>query len=293
MKIKEIINNLIQTNIEYFNSLLDDRKKNMELGKYDTRKLYNIVHKESSPCFFLSTGRCGTALVTKLLNSSKKLTAYHNPRPELIYYSKRAYYENINNTNKLRDLELIVDSARYQYIRDNFLLKRKFVETNNRITFFADQIANLYKRAQFIHLIRHPIDFIKSGLFRGWYSGNHLHDEGRIVSQNTKQWNKFNFEEKIAWLWEATNDFILNFKDKFSDKKIISIKSENLFTKVETSIKICDFLDIPRINTSKINQIIEKPINTGIKKKTNLDIDFTDTQWVILRKIMEKFNYRY
>ncbi|MDZ7690395.1 MAG: hypothetical protein U5K69_04470 [Balneolaceae bacterium] len=102
----------------------------------------------------------------------------------------------------------IVDAARYEQIRNAWLLDKKYIETNNRITFFCYALSELFPKSQFIHLVRQPEAFITSGLARDWYSNSVLHDEGRIKPTD----NELQQVEKIAWLWNETNHFIEQFK---------------------------------------------------------------------------------
>ena len=183
MKIGKAISGLWNTNKNYYKTLVENRKLNVQTD-CDYTELYNIVHKEAQPCFVLSTGRCGTALLTKVFEEHSGIEVHHTPTPELVYYSKYAFENQDSLSSEIKHL---VDAARYDQIRSSFLLKKTFVETNNRITFFAQQLAELYPKAKFIHLIRNPIDFIKSGLARNWYSGKNPHDEGHIILNKDKE----------------------------------------------------------------------------------------------------------
>lgn len=286
MKKSTIIRDWIKINYEYFSSLFESKNRDNRIQDLDVNELYAIVHKESSPCFVLSTGRCGTKLLNEIFNLSNQVKSFHQIRPELIYFSKIAY--NKKNTKEIRS---IIDCARYDYIRNLFLINKKFIETNNRITFFAHQLANLYPKAKFIHLIRNPYNFIKSGLQRKWYTGHNLHDEGRIISSDKTKWQGFNRTEKIAWLWGATNHFIIDFKNEVGDERVISVRAEDLFNSADESIRIFNFFDIKAPAERKIIKKISKPINESIYKKDDLTMDFSRDQWQTIKKIMCQFNY--
>ena len=72
--------------------------------KYDYTELYDIVHKESEPCFVLSTGRCGTALLTKIFEQHSDIDVHHTPTPELVYYSKLAHENQKSMSNEIKYL---------------------------------------------------------------------------------------------------------------------------------------------------------------------------------------------
>lgn len=261
MNIQRIIREFVKTNIDFAKKEFEQKKINVEPG-YDFRELYDRVHRDAAPCFVLSTGRCGTELLTKLFELNTGIKTYHQPIPELVYYSNYAYK---NYSRKHGELKTAVDTARYELIRDSFILKKKYIETNNRITFFAYQLAELYPKARFIHLIRNPESFIKSGLRRNWYTGRNPHDEGRI-ELNEPEWLQYSNLKKIAWLWNETNQFIEDFKETVSEERTITVFAENLFRKAEESRRIFDFLNLPAPDENKLKKLISKPVNPGSKK---------------------------
>jgi len=227
-------------------------------------KLHERVLRDASPCFVLSTGRAGTALLTKILSHHNGVRVEHNPIPELTYHSAYAY----RHWQDKADLcKAMIDAARYEYVRNAFIRNEVFVESNPRITFFAYQLAELFPKARFIHLIRHPADFIASGMARNWYLEGRIRDEGKIKPEQLKDWEKWSQADKIAWLWQETNAFIEEFKKIISKDRVLTFKSELLFNKVETSESILNFLDVNNVDRKWIRGIIKKPLNKEYKKK--------------------------
>lgn len=221
--------------------------------------LPKIVHEEARCCFVLSTGRCGTKLLTNLLGLSSKVRCEHTPSPELIHFSKIAYEKGFKAKE---EFQLGIAMARYELIRNTFLKNQPYVETNNRITFFAPFLAEVFKKSKFIHLVRHPANFVGSGIRRNWYSGKNSHDAGRIVSYGTLNWKKMTEIEKIAWLWNETNQFIEDFKANIEDvNRVMFVKAEDLFSKTEASLRIFEFLEVEPPLEKKISKVIKNPIN--------------------------------
>jgi len=288
MKIKQFVKGLFYSNIQYISNEFEKRKVNTQKN-HDYRHLYKIVHEKANPCFVLSTGRCGTALLTKIFKQHQGINVFHTPIPELVYYSKYAYE---NNEKLFKEIKYIVDAARYDQIKKSFLLNKIFIETNNRITFFANQLAELYPNAKFIHLIRNPINFIKSGIARNWYSGKNPHDEGHIIlNENVDIWNRYSQAEKIAWLWNETNLFVENFKLQIDIKRIHTIFAEDLFSNHEKTFNIFDFLNLTQISDFKVESLIKNPVNKS-NQKTLKAITFPLNS--NLRKILslaDNYNY--
>jgi hypothetical protein len=285
MNIKRIFRNFIRTNVNFVKQEFEQKKINVEPG-YDFRELYDIVHKQAEPCFVLSTGRCGTELLTKLFELDKSLRTYHVPSPELVYYSNYAYK---NYATKHQELKTAVDSARYELIRNSFILDQKYTETNNRITFFAYQLAELYPNSKFIHLIRNPISFVKSGLKRNWYTGNNPHDEGRIKLESP-EWNEYSDAKKIAWLWNETNQFIEEFQESVNPDRVLTVFAESLFNSADESRKIFNFLSLSPPDERKINKLISNPVNPSKKR----EITISEKEMEDLKKVLtlsHKYGY--
>lgn len=259
MKLSNIIQKFYKTNADLYQQLQEQRQIHEQARQTDIASLYDRVHHQAAPCFVLSTGRCGTKLLTHLLQEKSSIKAVHVPTPEFTHYGDFAY------KNALEQPEVvtrIVDAARYEQIRNAWLLGKKYVETNNRITFFCHALADLFPNSRFIHLVRQPEAFITSGMARDWYSNAVLHDEGRITPEdsNLKQ------AEKIAWLWNETNRFIEDFKEKTAADRVLTIRSDELFYSAETTLRIFDHLDLVPLERSRIEEIISEPVNKQAKK---------------------------
>lgn len=213
----------------------------------------------AAPCFVLSTGRCGTRWLTELLRLSQYADVNHADYPELIRHSRLAYeqYEQMPRVfceiiRATRD-ELVVDAYRHHQV---------YVETNNRITFFARAIKTVYPQARFIHLVRHPGDFVRSGMNRGWYRG-HPHDIGRIVrTEEQKAWEAMSYPAKIAWLWNETNQFVESFLREIPAQDYVQIKSEDMFDDLNTVVDLIDFLGITDLSPAVVSCMMKRRINT-------------------------------
>ncbi len=230
-------------------------------GKLDrsAKELYSDVHNDSKPVFALSTGRCGTMLLTKLLSADSSLRVVHEPHPELSYHSGWAYYKQ-SKGEKVE--EQVIDVCRYESIRDAFLLGKRYVETNNRITFFANQLAILYPLAKFVHLERDVVPFVQSGYSRNWYGDERIGDEGRIIKYNDLQdWENYSQVQKISWLWWETNRFIRDFGESIGSSRYFYLASKHLFRSPDEVEKLLEFLEIENIPRQKLESMMRKPVN--------------------------------
>jgi len=249
------------------------------------------IIKNAPCCFVLSTGRCGTDLLTKLLAYSPMIDAAHVPIPELAYPSTLAY---INGFRLRECYRTVVVHCRYEIIRASYLSGGIFVETNNRITFYAPFLAEVFQTCRFIHLIRNPADFTRSGLRRGYYSG-HPMDEARIEPRQDDSvreiWDDISQTEKISWLWEATNRYVEEFKKTISKDRVLTIKAEDLFSQESTAIEVFNFIGVHPPSKAKIRKIITHPTNVQRKGDIPLYGQWADSQKDQLRRQTPSASY--
>ena len=70
--------------------------------------------------------------------------------------------------------------------------------------------------------MRHPGDFVRTGIRREYYRGNEK-DDSRITpladDEIYNSWANLSDIQKIGWLWNTTNDFIENEKVYLNDNK--------------------------------------------------------------------------
>ncbi|KAB2809777.1 sulfotransferase [Phaeocystidibacter luteus] len=212
---------------------------------------------ETAPVFVLSTGRAGTMLLTRVFELIDGVEVFHEPYPDLLYAGKAAY----QNSTNLEFAKGAFMGGRYELIRDSYIRNSRYIETNNRITFFAHAIAELFPNAVFIHLIRKPESFIASGLERGWYTGKSITDEGRIRPEDSS-FDAWRTEDKLAWLWNETNHFCERFRSKYQDRTYF-LKSEDLFSNPKALVDLLKWLNLTIPSTSELEKVIQKPVNSG------------------------------
>jgi len=218
--------------------------------------------------FVLSTGRVGTKTMAALLELTSNLVVYHEPQPKLFGFGKLAYqYEDIALANEI--LKEAIISSRENLWQDALALGYGYAETSPQITFLAKVLKEIFPQARFIHLVRHPYTVIRSGMRRGWYH-DHPADRTRLTpkpnSSVSKIWNNLPRIEKIAWLWDETNRWILTFLDSLPDQQKLTIKSEILFTGDETTLStLYNFVGSAYPSSKKIHRILHRKLNAQRK----------------------------
>ncbi|UTW61759.1 sulfotransferase [bacterium SCSIO 12741] len=262
MKLSDVIGSWLEVNRTFVKELMANRERSRNI-KFHYNDIYKEVHQSDQICFVLSTGRCGTKLLSKMFTMSEEVEDHHATLPEMYYFDRYAYE---NHKSAHGELMKMIDAARYELIRKSILVDKTYIETNNRITFFAYQLAELFPQAKFIHLIRNPISFVKSGVGRNWYEGDNYNNEGRIVPVGREEeFAKWPIEEKVAWLWNETNQFIHDFKSTLPQERVLTVVAEDLFKKPEVTRSIYDFIGVPSLSDAVISKTISKPVNKGKK----------------------------
>ena len=233
---------------------------------FSTFKQEVLSSADFRPVFFLSTGRTGTQLFTQLLNQCPSLRVFHAPKPELIQQGKIVYeaYQQADDSiapiNRLAGQLFL--AAREDLLHACYLHQKTYVETNNRITFFAMAIRAVIPNARFVHLYRHPGDFIRSGIRRQWYAGSSPHDIGRITGDASpavrERWQEWDQVQKNAWLWNETNEFIEDFLSVLEPSSYFKLDFNAL---TERSVQsLLHFIGCD-LSEKKIRQAIRNPVN--------------------------------
>lgn len=228
-------------------------------------RLPQLVFDESEPVFFLSTGRCGTALITRILNRIPGAACFHAPVPELVYSERQAYQEGLEKFDAYRTA---IRAARFELIAEYLVREKAYVETNFRITFFAPHLYDLFARSRFVHLVRHPGAFVRSAVRRGYYEGGYT-DIGRIRPVDGPAhdpWPEMSAFERAAWLWNETNLFIERFKDTADPDRLLTVRAEDLFADPDAALSIIRHCRLPEPDRRKVRKWIARPVNAQIAR---------------------------
>ncbi|MBS3777322.1 MAG: sulfotransferase, partial [Bacteroidales bacterium] len=175
------------------------------------------------------------------------------------------------NKSLIREIYL---SGRESYLRYAYKCSRRIIETNNYITFFAPVLRELFPRAKFVHIQRHPGDFVRSGINRNYYTGSGSDDIKRIVpvsGSEKAQWESYPQIQKISWLWRETNQFIEEFKQDLDAENFMTINFNAL--DVDKVHALTRFLEAD-VRPSFIRKKLSKRVNV---QKTTIKEPFS--QW--------------
>jgi len=221
------------------------------------RETIDRMYTGYAPVFILSTGRAGSKFAARLLDHSANVSAFHEPRPTLEYFSNYAYYHQ----DEAEVLTRMIDAARMESILDVFIKDKIYVESNQCLTFFAPVIARLFKQSKFVHIVRHPGDFVRSAVRKGWHKNDSIWEAGRLRAADQARWAEMDQVERLSWLWQATNSYIEDFKKEISPQRTRSFKFEDLIEEPEEVKSLLEFIGSDKIDEEKIKEVQKSKVN--------------------------------
>lgn len=172
--------------------------------------------------FILSTGRAGTSTMIRLLHLSPRVTALHEPKPNLVRQYRRAYSAAMTNPNRYRRL---FERARRRLILRACPNGEVYAEAT-LLKFLAPVIAELLPNAKFLHLHRHPGEIVRSAMRRRWFQDNPL-DRYRIVPQPGdwahQHWQDWGAFSKSCWTWHAENKYFLRLAQNIGADRVLQL----------------------------------------------------------------------
>lgn len=162
------------------------------------------------------------------MKSCPETVATHEPRPHVKdpLRTRPYYLENSDSPESRRT---------FQEFRAWTLWRLKqrglcYVELNG-MKFYAHSIAAVMPRARFVFIHRHPAEFVRSGMRRGWYD-HHPADGNRLTPRPddpaASKWSEWQSLEKICWLWDATNRYFLAFLATIPRERQLSFAFDDL-----------------------------------------------------------------
>lgn len=218
------------------------------------------VIEDSRPVFFLSTGRCGTLLLTEILGRLDATLVHHAPLLELRGSEPLAYAQGGARSEAF---ELAVRVARFEMVMEAVLRGRAYLETSFRVTFFAPHLARVFPRSRFVHLVRDPGAFVRSAVSRGYYAGSYG-DIGRIVplsGEPAASWPGLGAHERCAWLWNETNAFVERFKQDVDPARVMTARAEDLFRDPAVTRTICEHAGLAPPPQDRVRRWLARPVN--------------------------------
>ncbi|HYA12848.1 MAG TPA: tetratricopeptide repeat protein, partial [Syntrophales bacterium] len=208
--------------------------------------------------FVLSTGRCGTHTLAKILSLSKKVKMHHHPNPVMGNESTFLWKGDVNKSDVSRQIlsPLISEASKDGLVHGSI---------TPELTLFTDVIAQKLPNSKFLILVRHPYQFVRSALKQNYYQG-HSDDSLRLQPSKSSEfyskWKGLSQIEKICWLWVETYKWILEVISKLNKQRYLIIHFEDIQSGSSKIQEIFEFLNIDGYCEKDVKQILEMSLNS-------------------------------
>ena len=205
-------------------------------------------------CFFATgPGRCGTLLLSKVLDCSEMVLCNHEHSINTGLL-KRSFQKK-----KPDILVKDTNSILYPTIRGCNNSGQIYGESSGHLYPLFPELFRRYEfSTRFILLTRNPESFIRSALARGFFSPDHPHELEHVIpprdTEIGSRWKETTPFEKCAWYWAMVNGMVYNFFLTIPDSLYKIVRIEDM--SIELVEELYDFLRIP--DFKKIRTAIEK-----------------------------------
>jgi len=258
MQLFKLLKHIFQLNMDFIGEKIKQKakidNKQFRIIHHVDKENLDKFYKEYSPVFILSTGRSGSKFISEICNLSNDLNAFHEPSPTLMFFPIQAYHQNIEI------LKQIINASRMELMLNSFIKDKIYVESNQCLSFYSYALAELFPKAKFIHIVRHPGDFIRSSIRKGWHKNDSIWEIGRIKESN-KEWMMYDQIEKLAWTWKETNNYLVDFGASLLDNRYLLVKFEDLSSNLKTMHDIFRFIGTELLQDKVIKKMQNKKIN--------------------------------
>tara|TARA_R110002051_G_scaffold57789_1_gene106754 strand:- start:8777 stop:9676 length:900 start_codon:yes stop_codon:yes gene_type:complete len=210
-----------------------------------------------APVFVLNTGRSGSSFMQKLLANFPSVDSHHEAHPNLMQFPNYAFH----NQSDTEILKKVFNGARFELLLNAAIRDTIYVESNQCLVFFIHQIKDLFPKAKFVHLTRHPGDFVRSAITKGWHKNDSIWESGRIQMSDQKKWVTLDQIEKLSWVYTATHEYIEDFKSHFIED-VHTVRLEDLTKSTEVLKEMLSFMGVN-------DAFDEKALLEKLSKKVN------------------------
>ncbi len=152
--------------------------------------------------FILSTGRCGSTTIARLLSQVPGVVCAHEPHPRLIEEAK----EYVERTACRDDIVALLRATRLAPKWTHL-----YGESNHCLAWLADAVCQAFPDAYYIWLIRDGLDVVASldhrRVYRGMQGiwGQNMPFGDAVGDMGAREWQRLSPFARCCWRWSWTN----------------------------------------------------------------------------------------
>ena len=264
----------------------------------------------SRPFFIVSSGRSGTAMLTKALAQSPDVTIEHEYMVHIVQPLGVRRYQGLASAQEAAATLMAIHGAAIHYCQTPL-----WGDSSNKLSWLIPDLAAAFPDARFIHLVRdgrkvagsffHKLgaenyDDRSSAIFAEYLRAP---QSVRMPPPEKKYWwpqalpgtpwaeafAGFNQFERIAWHWAEINAVILRDMEKIPPLQRFFVRLEDLRASPSTVKALYAFLDLPWQDS--IFSIFQRPHNVNRPVDTPLTPDQAARFSRIAGAMMERLDY--
>jgi len=215
----------------------------------------------------VSTGRTGTCFLARLLNRPELgLVALHEPDPTLVELG----YDVVTGRKSVEHAKNVILRERAKIFR--IVGDKMYIESNGGLIFLLPALKELIPNLKVVHVVRNPVDFVRSGVNRCYYSKGKVFqtyaEEQRWklrtsdFSDATEDWGAMDMYERFMWTWALKNNCAARFVRE-NPSIAVRVRFEDIFHCADQSgfHSMLEFLNLGALSTRFSRNDFKKVIN--------------------------------
>lgn len=193
--------------------------------------------------FLITPGRSGTKSLVEYCKQNASMYSVHAPLPWLASTGYAYHQEELSAEAAFAAFY----AARESYLKSAFERDLVFFDGDCKNLPLIPVIAERMPNAKFLHVVRNPKPFIKSGLARGYYKNMSPEMWGHL-SAPTELGGQI---EKIAYFWNEANVIAERVKSELGPRRVQTIIADEMFSSQEVILSSFDAIGLSRVFHTK------------------------------------------
>ncbi|TLP61164.1 MULTISPECIES: sulfotransferase [Pseudomonas] len=186
--------------------------------------------------FVVTPGRSGTKSLVEYCNKHSTMYSVHAPLPWLAS-TGHAYHQGALSSEAAF---AAFYAARETYLKSAFERDLMFFDGDCKNLPLAPAIAHYMPNAKFLHVVRNPKSFIKSGLARGYYENKSPEMWGHLSAPIELDGQI----EKIAYFWDEANLIAEQMKADLGPARVQTLIADEMFAEQGVILRAFDAIGL-------------------------------------------------
>ena len=230
----------------------------------------------SEALFLITCGRSGSKSLVDFCSRYTRMICVHAPAPWIASVGYLYHQGQISSDGAKYGFY----ATREPYLIDAYRRNRIFFDGDCKNLPIAAEIGELMPNAKFLHLVRRPEYFIRSGLARGYFKTIPHELWGHLTNSRFEIDPTLSLREqveRIGYFWNEANRIAIAARSKLGPDRVVTLVAESMFAdpkRIIESLALLDLADvilesrdysIRKLNVQKSGKIISNELNLAIE----------------------------